>query len=121
MTETNNRSKFDKLLWALVVVLICTGVFLNHYLTELTGALRFFGWFLLSSISLGIIYKTTQGKELWGFMKEAKVELYKVIWPTRDETVKITIMIVAMVVVMSLIMWGMDSILLKTVGWLMKV
>jgi preprotein translocase subunit SecE len=121
METTNTPSqKLDRLLWALILVLVAAGVFANYYFSELAWALRFTGWIILVCVLIGLIAATVHGKRLWTFAKEARIELLKVVWPKRDETVKITMVIAALVMAASIIMWGLDSILLWAVSWLMK-
>jgi preprotein translocase subunit SecE len=112
------HSKSDTLLWILISVLIAAGVFANCYFSELSWALRFTGWIILICVLVGLAATTLQGKKIWSFAKNARVELFKVVWPTREETVKITMVIAALVLVASIILWGIDSILLRAVAWL---
>ncbi|MEX5381397.1 preprotein translocase subunit SecE, partial [Acinetobacter towneri] len=50
-------------------------------------------------------------------LKEARVEIRKVVWPTRQETMQTTLIVVAVVLVMALLLWGLDSLL----GWLVSL
>lgn len=42
------------------------------------------------------------------FVKEARVELKKVTWPTREQTVRYTVAVIAMSAVMALYLGGLD-------------
>lgn len=119
-TTSAPSQKLDKLLWLLVSILIAAGIFANYYFSEVVWSLRFTGWIFLICVLVGLVAITTQGKRLWVFTKEARIELLKVVWPKRDETVKITMVIAALVIAASIIMWGLDSVLLWAVGWLTK-
>ena len=44
-------------------------------------------------------------------------EIRKVVWPTRQETTQTTLIVVAVVLVMALLLWGLDSLL----GWLVSM
>ncbi|EKE00696.1 MAG: protein translocase subunit [uncultured bacterium] len=112
------RSNSDKLLWLLILLLMAAGVFANYYFSELAWALRFAGWIILICCLIGLAAATVGGKKIWKFAKDARIELLKVVWPKRDEAVKITMVIAVLVIVTSIIMWGIDSILLLAVGWL---
>jgi len=120
MEVTNNtpRSKLDTVLWTLILVLIAAGVFANYYFSELAGALRFTGWIFLVCVLVGLAVSTVRGKKFWVFAKDARIELFKVVWPTREETVKITMVVAALVLVASIILWGIDSVLLRAIAWL---
>jgi preprotein translocase subunit SecE len=111
-------SKQDIFLWGLVVVLIAAGIGAYYYFHEVAWALRAAIGLVLTCVVVIIASQTTQGKQVWQFAKESRVELRKVVWPTRQETIQTTALVVAMVVVMALILWGVDSILMWFVGWL---
>jgi len=49
-------------------------------------------------------------------LKEARIEIRKVVWPTRPETIQTTLIVVAVVLVMALILWGLDTFL----GWIIS-
>ena len=49
---------------------------------------------------------------------EARTEVRKVIWPTRQETLHTTLIVAAVTAVMSLILWGLDGILVRLVSFI---
>ena len=120
--ETTNKpySKLDIVLWIMVLVLTAAGAFANYYFSEVEWALRFTGCIVLFCVLIGLAGLTTRGKQVWRFAKDAKIELLKVVWPKREETVKITMVVAAMVVVASIVLWCVDSILLWIIRWLTK-
>ena len=119
-TQNSKSSKLDTVLWVLILILVAVGAFANYYFSELAWALRFAGWIILTCALLGLTAITTQGKKVWIFAKSAKMELLKVVWPKRDETIKITMVIAALVLAMSIILWCIDSVLLWAVSLLTK-
>lgn len=119
MTATNvSHSKSDKLQWILISVLVLAGVVANYYFSEIAWALRLAGWIILVCILLGLVSTTVLGKSMWTFAKNARMELLKVVWPQRDEVIKITMVIAALVFATSIVLWSMDSVLLWAVSWL---
>ena len=50
--------------------------------------------------------------------REARTEVRKVIWPTRQETLHTTLIVAAVTAVMSLILWGLDGILVRLVSFI---
>ena len=110
------KSKWDSFKWAVVVILVIAGLWANYHYQQIDWALRFAGWIVLMCVVAGIASLTYAGKRLWVFAKESRGELRKVVWPTRQETVQTTMIIIAMVVVMALILWGIDSVLLWLLG-----
>lgn len=116
VAKTTSGSKLNTVLWILVLVLAMAGIGANHYFSELAWSLRFASWIILVCVLLGLIILTSQGKKAWTFLKDAKMELRKVVWPTRDETIKTTLVVAVLVFVMSMVLWGIDSILLLIVS-----
>ena len=51
-------------------------------------------------------------------MREARNEMRKVVWPTRQQTFKVTFMVIAIVVIFAVIMWVFDAILMHAVNWI---
>ena len=59
-----------------------------------------------------------EGKATLTFAREARVEMRKVIWPTRQETLHTTLIVAAVTAVMSLVLWGLDGILVRLVSYI---
>ncbi len=57
-----------------------------------------------------VFFKSPQGKRFSVFLQETKMELRKVVWPGRDETMKTTGMIMIAVVIVAIFLWIVDSI-----------
>ena len=51
----------------------------------------------------------SEGNSFVSFMKETKIELKKVVWPTREETTKTTGMIIIAVIIVSIFLWIVDA------------
>ncbi len=54
------------------------------------------------------------------FLKEVRGELSKVVWPTREEVVKLTIIVVAVSLAIGLYIGGLDFIFTKFTDLLVK-
>ena len=59
-----------------------------------------------------------QGKIFWAFVQASRIELRKVVWPERQETTQVTIVVFVMVVILSLFFWGLDTLLAFLTRWL---
>lgn len=113
----SSHSALDIFLWLVTFVLIAMGIVANFYFAGTYGiTIRLVGWIVLTAILLGIVLMTRFGKSSWKFLKEARMEMRKVTWPTRQETVQTTLVVVAMVVMVALILWGIDTFLLWGIG-----
>ena len=61
---------------------------------------------------------TNQGQKAIGFMKESRTELRKIIWPTRPEATQTTFIVIAMCIVVSLVLWGFDTIIVALINFI---
>jgi preprotein translocase subunit SecE len=75
---------------------------------------------VLAGLVLGALVslQSFQGKTFWAFVQSSRIELRKVVWPSRQETIQVTIVVIVMVIVLSLFFWGLDSLLGLVTRWL---
>lgn len=116
--EMQDKKNLDWLKWAVVAVLIIAGLVLNYHYNGQPWPLRLVGWLLLLLVTAAVALQTNQGRQLIHFARESRMELRKVYWPTRQETVQITLMVALVVILLALVLWGVDSLLMWLIGWL---
>jgi preprotein translocase subunit SecE len=56
----------------------------------------------------GFIWFSWYGREFRQFAVAARIELRKVVWPEREETIKTTYVVFIFAIVMGLFFWGLD-------------
>ncbi|WP_430461203.1 preprotein translocase subunit SecE [Thalassolituus sp. LLYu03] len=112
-----SKSPLDAVKWLLAVAFLAAAVVGNVVYSEVAVLYRVLGVVVLMLAGVGIALTSAQGKAFLQLLKEANIERRKVVWPTRQETQQTTMIVVAVVVVMSLILWGLDSLL----GWLVSL
>ena len=118
-TEAQGNGRgLEVLKWLGVVVLLVAAVAGNSYYREVTLPLRALAVVVLMAAAAGIALLTTKGKATLAFAREARTEVRKVIWPTRQETLHTTLIVAAVTAVMSLILWGLDGILVRLVSFI---
>ncbi len=113
----STNSRLDSIKWFFILLLIAGIVFANIFLAEQANTVRLLWNLIASLIVLGAFSFTDKGKRAWNFAKDARVELRKVVWPSRQEAIHSTIMIIVVVVITALFLWGIDSILLWLIGF----
>jgi len=116
--ENSKNGALDRLKWSLAFVLLLAGLLGNHYYSEVSMLVRSFVWLVLLAMAMFVASTTTKGGKVLDFFRDAQMELRKVVWPTRDETMQMTLVVGAMVIVLALFLWGMDGILVWLIGWL---
>lgn len=109
----------------LALLVLVAGVFAYSWFSSdsrFPSSVRLLGVLVALVIALAIAAFTAPGRRMREFLAESQFELRKVVWPTRDETLKTTGIIIAVVVVLSLLL-GLIDWLLKTVvfDWLLKI
>lgn len=107
---------FDILKWVLVLILIVGGLSANYYFAEQPLPIHIIGWLILAPLTLFIFFQTEKGRVAWDFLRDARVEMKKIIWPSRQETVQTSVLVIGLVIIMGLILWCIDSILLWIVS-----
>jgi len=100
-----------KLMTAVLVLL--AGVVGFYYFEEESQLLRVLGMLAVAVIAFLIAATSDVGRRSLGFFKDARVEVRKVVWPTRQETVQTTIAVLFMVVLVAIMLWLFDMFL----GW----
>lgn len=63
------------------------------------------------AVGAGLVWFSWYGREFWQFAQASRIELRKVVWPTRDETVKTTYVVFIFAILMGLFFWGLDWVL----------
>ncbi len=116
--SSREGSKLDSFKWLLIVLLIAGAIVANSYYSHIAWALRAAAGIVLAIIVLAIASQTAKGKSAWVFIKGSRAELRKVVWPTRQETIQTTLVVIVMVIVAAILLWGLDSVLVWLVGWL---
>jgi preprotein translocase subunit SecE len=117
-TEIQEKTSLDWLKWAFVLILIIAGLIANYYYNTQPWPLRLLGWLLLLVMAFVVALQTQQGGKALEFARESRIELRKVYWPTRQETIQTTFVVATVVIVLALMLWGVDSLLMSLVGWL---
>jgi len=113
-----SKSPLDIVKWLLAVVFVSAAVAGNViYAEDVVLLYRVIGVVVLMLVGLGIALTTGQGKSFLQLLKEANIERRKVVWPTRQETTQTTMIVVAVVFLMALVLWGLDSLF----GWLISM
>lgn len=115
---TGAKSIFaERLKWAVVFILVVAGIIANYYFShKLSLPIRLSGWLILALIAASVAATTVKGKKTIAFMQDARIELRKVVWPTRQETIQTTLIVVVIVTIAAVILWLLDSLLLWVIN-----
>ena len=108
----------------LAVLVLAAGIVGYTWLGNTGGApsLRLVTILVAVLAAAAIAAFTGPGRRVRQFIAESQFEMRKVVWPTRDETIKTTGVIIVVVIVLSLLLGAIDLILKSVVlDWLLKL
>ncbi len=106
-------------LLASVLVLVAASV-LFMYFSEESLLYRVLGVLAAAGVSVSIFLTTEKGRGTATFLKAARIELRKVIWPTRTETLQTTLIVFVMVLLVAIFLWALDMLLAWLMGMLIR-
>lgn len=120
--QSEKSSPGDVAKLVLAVLVLAGGLFGFYWYANAGQALRLGGLVGSIVVAVALANFTALGRRMRHFLAESQFEMRKVVWPTRDETAKTTLIILVVVVILALLLGAID-IVLKTVvlEWLLKL
>ena len=103
--------RLDVAKWLMVAALVAAGIIGNSYFSAQPLFYRALALIVIAAAALVVAYNTQKGAGIWSLVQGSVVELRKVVWPTRQETNQTTLIVVAVVIFMSLVLWALDTAL----------
>jgi preprotein translocase subunit SecE len=118
-TKVENQSTFLDTAKLVAAVAILLAAIAAYYLYPNTSVLiRAIGLLVAALLAGWIALQSTRGQELWRFIQASRVELRKVVWPTREETIQTTIAVFVFALIMGVFFWLLDLLLLYVTTYL---
>jgi preprotein translocase subunit SecE len=117
-TENQTSGSLDIVKWSITFLLLAAAVIGNYYFAQESVLIRAVGVVVAIALALLMAMQTEKGRMAVAFAKEARTEVRKVVWPTRQEAIQTTGIVLLATVFMSLLMWGLDSLLFWIVGFI---
>jgi len=116
-TETSESGVLDTIKLLIAAAALVGGLYAYYYYEpSIAQALRVLMVLAGTAGGIGIAMTSTQGQRLWHFIQGSRVEIRKVVWPTKQETTQTAIAVFVFTLVLSLFFWALDSGLL----WLIR-
>ncbi|MGB1885222.1 MAG: preprotein translocase subunit SecE [Gammaproteobacteria bacterium] len=117
-TKTIEQSPWDlaKLGAALAILLGALVAF--YYYADASKLYRVVGMLVAVGVAAVISLQTDKGRQVSGFVREAQVEVRKVVWPTRQETMQTTMFVMIVVVIFAILLWLLDLMLSSVIQML---
>ena len=110
--QTSESGVLDILKLLAAAGLLVGGLYGYYYYIELSQPLRVLMVLGGLAAGFGLGMTSTQGRRLWAFVQGSRIEIRKVVWPTKQETTQTAIAVFVCTLIMALFFWGLDSFLL---------
>ncbi|MGB0723740.1 MAG: preprotein translocase subunit SecE [Gammaproteobacteria bacterium] len=105
----------DLVRWVAAGAVLLAALALFYHFADESVLYRVIGMLAAVAVALGIVWTTAMGQVTRGFLGDARTEVRKVVWPTRQETLQLTISVLVMVLIMGIALWLLDMFLLWAV------
>ena len=110
-TTVQDASVADKAKITVTILLVIGGIAAYYVLSAQAAWMRWFA--VLGGIVLGIaVFASSKpGRDFWQFMLDSRIELRKIVWPSRQETGMTTLVVFGFVIIAGLFFWVLDLVL----------
>jgi preprotein translocase subunit SecE len=108
----------EKMKWTLAIALVIAGIVLYYYWSERNGAQRWGAMLGGLVLGIGAFGMSNAGRRFWAFVLDSRIELRKVVWPTRQETLQTTLIVFVFVAVAAFFFWLLDLLLTYATDYL---
>lgn len=115
--EDTEPTLFDTAKLLLALVILVGSIFAYYYYSSESALLRVIGVLIAFIVAVWVAFQSVQGQTLWKFIQGSRVELRKVVWPTREETIQTTVVVLVFATIMGVFFWLLDLSLLWFTGF----
>ncbi|MEX0450142.1 preprotein translocase subunit SecE [Spiribacter sp. 221] len=118
--QTATTTGMDKAKLTLAAGVFLAGVVGFYLLEGQSDLIRVIGMVAVAALAIAIAMTSQPGRNFWAFAREARQELRRVVWPTRQESIQTTLIVLVMVFIVALLLWLMDMFFMWGVGALVR-
>ena len=111
VVEEEKQFRLDWLKWLVVVTLVTSAIYGNWYYSAESVLYRAIGLIAALVVVSLVAARTEKGAAVIELAAGARTEWRKVVWPTKQERNQTTLIVVAVILLMALVLWGIDSLL----------
>ncbi|MBN2885165.1 MAG: preprotein translocase subunit SecE [Chromatiaceae bacterium] len=103
---------------AAAAFLLIIGIVAFYFFASWSVLVRVPGLLLFVAAAVALVLQTAVGRTLWQFVSDARMEVRKVVWPTRQETLQTTLVVIVMVLIVGIVLWLFDMVLMSILRFL---
>jgi preprotein translocase subunit SecE len=105
-------SKLDTPKLAIAVAILVAGIWGFYFFSSYSLLLRVIVLLGISAGAVAIALTSGPGRKLWRFAIDSRMEVRRVVWPTRQETLQTTLVVMVMVLILGILLWLFDTLLM---------
>lgn len=105
------------ILWLAILVLGASIFGYYWFEPQYSDLVRVVGMLAGTAVAVLIALQSAIGKTAWAYVQGSRTELRRVVWPTRQETLQTTLMIIIVVLILAVFIWALDLVL----GWAVQM
>jgi len=105
------QGSLDTVKLAFALALLIGGIAAFYLLADVGRLPRVLGLLAAVGLAVFVALQTVRGKALAAFGSEVQIEVRKVVWPTRQETLQTTLAVFVVVFIAAIILWLLDMLL----------
>ena len=111
MAENKDIHISDAVKHVAALLIVAASVVAFYVFSDSSLLFRVLGIVIAVVIAGGLFFLTEVGRESGAFLKSARIELSKMIWPSRKETTQTTLVIFVLVFIVGVLLWAIDLML----------
>ncbi len=110
-TEQLPDSPVEKLKLAAAIILVIAGIAGYYVLSDRNAAVRWGAMVAGLVLGIAVLAVSSVGRRFWHFVQDSRIELRKVVWPSKQETLQTTAVVFGFVTLAGLFFWLLDLVL----------
>jgi preprotein translocase subunit SecE len=116
----------DIVKYVVAALLVLAGLFFWFWFSAPERAAQLGAWssqlrglvVIIGLIAGGAVFMLSgKGRDTREFLSESRFELRKVVWPTRQEAIRTTWVVIVVVIILSLLLGGFDFVISRLTQW----
>ncbi|MCC4602820.1 MULTISPECIES: preprotein translocase subunit SecE [Xanthomonas] len=125
-SKSASAASADIVKYVISAILVIAGLFVWFWFSAPERATQLGAWtpqLRALAVIVGLVagafvfLGTGKGRETREFLSESRFELRKVVWPTRQEAIRTTWVVIVVVIILSLLLGGFDFVIQKLTQW----
>jgi len=110
-TTVQDASVADKAKITVTILLVIGGIAAYYVLSAQAAWIRWVAVLGGIVLVIAVFASSKPGRDFWQFMLDSRIELRKIVWPSRQETGMTTLVVFGFVIVAGLFFWVLDLVL----------